>query len=190
MKVTLWTIQDEKAWQELNRKGVFIPKEKFVPSDFKKGYDWLKNQMIQRIGKPKYNKQYPIWAWFHHQDEKNKKPDLRKSGHLPTGTNGYRIEIQKDINDILLSDFELWHYVINDWYLASSRKDDKSFNKDVKNKSPQYIKSKKERSWEKVFDMDFKLSDYALPFQKKSIQATFWSLKLHEVIKVDKFVAR
>ena len=190
MKVKLWTIQEEKGWKEVKTKGILIPKEEFVEIDFKRGYDWLKIQMTQRVEKPKKNKQYPVWAWFQHENQNKRRPDLRKTGSLPSGTVGYRIEIEKDLKDILLSDFELWHYVLNEWCFVLSEEDDEKFEKEKKNKSHEYIKSRMEKSWEKIFDMDFHLKDYALPFQEKSIQATFWELKLEEVIKVDKFIAR
>ena len=42
-----------------------------------------------------------------------------------------------------------------------------------------------------TFDPDFEeLYNYYNITEKKSIQATFWSLSLDEVIKVDEFIAR
>lgn len=198
MKTTLWTIQDQQGWNELQSKGILIPKSKFVHPDFKEGYDWLRIQMNEKIGKPKRKNQYPIWAWFQYLDAKKKRPDLRGTGFLPTGEIGYRIEFQKDSKDILLSDFELWHYVLNQWYLGSNIKDQEDFHEleDSRYKGlsyqgyPKSIKNKIQKSWQRIFDMNYAPKDISWRMEKKSIQATCWSLKLSDVIKVDKFMAR
>ena len=52
------------------------------------------------------------------------------------------------------------------------------------------MKNKIQKSWQRIFDMNYAPKDISWYFEKKSIQATFWSLKLSEVIKVDKFTAR
>jgi hypothetical protein len=41
-----------------------------------------------------------------------------------------------------------------------------------------------------IFDMNFDLEYYTLPFEEKKIQATFWRLKLDDIIKADKFIAK
>jgi len=51
--------------------------------------------MEQRIGNSEFKNQYPIWAWYQHQDANRRKPDLRRTGHLPAGTNGVRIDLKR-----------------------------------------------------------------------------------------------
>jgi hypothetical protein len=55
---------------------------------------------------------------------------------------------------------------------------------------PKEIQNKMSSSWNKIFDMDFHAKDIALPKDEKSIQATFWELKVEDIIKVDYFTAR
>jgi len=186
-KVKLWTIQDEKGWNELQNKGVLIPEEKYILPEWKEGYSWLKSQMITRIGSPEHACQFPIWAWFQYCDANKRRPDLRRSGHIPKGEIGYRIEIEKEENEILLSDFVLWHWPLcyKD-YIASSEEED------VKNEKEGIIFTYEERckSWEKIFDMNFDVGYYTSSFKDKKIQATFWNLTTEDIIKVDKFIAR
>lgn len=188
MKVKLWTIQNEKGWNELQTKGVLIPEGKHIDfPEWKEGYFWLKSQMIQRIGPPKHKHQFPIWAWFQYEDKNKRKPDLRKSGHLPSGEIGYRIEIEKEESEILLSDFVLWHWPLcyKD-YIGNSEEEAIKVDKEEIVYSEDEIK----KSWEKIFDMNFDVEYYILPFAEKKIQVTFWDLKIEDVIKVDKFTAR
>jgi hypothetical protein len=203
MKVKLWTIQDERGWNELQEKGVYSGKKEFVFPEFLLGYDWLRTQMEKRIGKPKKPNQYPVWAWYQSIDATRKRPDLRTSGHLPTGKIGYRIEFEKEAKEILLSDFVLWHWPLcyHD-YIANSEEEAIRFEKEKENqnihgflsgsleKLPTSLQTKITLSWEKIFDMDFDVEYYTDSFEEKKIQATFWELKKEEITRVDRFIAR
>lgn len=198
MKITLWTIQNEIVWNELQTQGKFIPKVNYIDESFLKEYDWMKLEMEKRLGESISERKYPIWSWYQYIDKNKKKPDLRRTGHLAKGETGYRIEIQKNRKEVLLSDFELWHHVLNNQYLPKSEQDEKDFELRMKlkygNTKPDNLMKYKrkviEKSWERIFNMDFENPYVTYPLEKKSIQATFWELKIEEVIKVDKFKPR
>ncbi|GAB1855973.1 DUF3841 domain-containing protein [Flavobacteriaceae bacterium MHTCC 0001] len=197
MKTKLWTIQNERGWDELQVKGILIPKSEFIEPYFIKGYNWMKKQMTERIGKPRHKSQYPIWAWYQHFSINKRKPDLRLSGHLPPGTKGYRIEFEKDEKDILLSEFGLWHSVLYECYLPFDIKDYEAFEEKIEHIEhidfedyPQNIKTEIEKSWNKIFDMEFGSPEITLPFNEKKIQATLWELRLSDIKKVDEFIAK
>ncbi|UYZ73367.1 DUF3841 domain-containing protein [Moraxella bovis] len=59
-----------------------------------------------------------MWAWYHAHGANKPKPDLRKSGHLPKGERGVRIEFTLPKERVLLSNFDGWHAVLNDWCFA------------------------------------------------------------------------
>lgn len=167
-KIKLWTIQNETGWNALNNTGVLVPKVAFIDPDFKEGYDWMRIQMNKRIGKSIKKEQYPVWAWYQHYDANKKKPDLRKSGYLPPGEVGYRLEIEKDPKDILLSDFVLWHWPLcYKEYIADSEKEAERIN------LIEPSKEKIEKSWEKIFDMNFDEKYYTLPFKEKRFKPLF-----------------
>ena len=46
------------------------------------------------------------------------------------------------------------------------------------------------KSWDKVLDLDFEAPYWTYPKSNKSIQATFWTLKVEEIVKVVYFIAR
>lgn len=200
MKLKLWIIQDEKAWNELQKKGILTAKLEFIDPDFKDGYDWMKTQMNNRLGKPTFSNQYPIWAWYQAKDINHRKPDLRESGYLPKGTVGYRIEFEKEIENVLLSDFYLWDNspLYHKVYIGNSESDELQFESALNklgenityNTLPIDLKNKVEKSWENIFDLHFTTEDFNFPFERKKIQATFWELKMSDVIKVDKFKSR
>ena len=83
------------------------------------------------------------------------------------------IDVPDDM--VLLSDFDMWHNILNDGYLALYGKDD------IEDPSEE----EKLKSWENVFNIDIVTDYWNTP---KSTQATFWELKKKWVLKAEHFV--
>lgn len=112
------------------------------------------------------------------------------------------MEIDED--EVVLSDFDLWHFVMNGHYIADSEKDDEAFEASVAKKwqyarcwnadLPLRIRRRIEASWEKIFDFDCVWDDEdwhgSSGRDKRDIQATFWSINIGMVRRVDEFSAR
>jgi hypothetical protein len=109
----LWTIQNLSAWKMLQSRGCLQAKRSCIQEQFYPAYRWMNSQMRQRLGKPSFADCFPLWAWLQWQGCSKKRPDLRFSGHISPGGTGVLIEFHEDASQVLLSDFELWHYVLN-----------------------------------------------------------------------------
>ena len=195
----LWTIQTAPAWDLMQQRGCLRGQRSHVDRDFLPAYDWIADQMRERIGKPSSACiSIPIWAWQQYDGIRRKRPDLRSSGHLPTGTRGYRIGFTIADASVLLSDFELWHYALNYWYLPTSESDAEAFDTCHQNlrcswSNPppdQRVNSAIKHSWQRMFDLDWHDPYVTAPNDQKSIQATLWQLEVSWVTIVDEFVAR
>lgn len=196
----LWTIQTEEAWKTLKQRGRLKCRRSDADRDFLPAYDWMAAQMRTRIGSPKSRRiSVPIWAWCQYEGTKRKRPDLRASGHLPSGTRGYRIAFTIPDKQVVLSDFELWHYVLNYWYLPYSQSDHDAFYKrhpgislSSWSKPPpeKHVDEAIHRSWSRVFDLHRCDSYVSGPPSQRSIQATLWELELSWVTAADDFIAR
>lgn len=79
--------------------------------------------MSRRIGEPPLGVRYPVWAWFQYENERSRRPDLRRSAHGPSGTRAVLIEFDIAEDQVLLSDFDLWHYVLNEWYVPQTARE-------------------------------------------------------------------
>ena len=195
----LWTIQPIEFYNELIRNGEIYSSEKYVDSHFKESYSWMIVQMENKIGKRPNKNIYPIWSWYQYKNSEYKRPDLRTSGFLPKGTKGVRIEFEKPEPEILLSDFDLWHFVLNYWHIADNKKQELEFDKLLKASSLKFTDKEKytpklknilESSWNKIFDMNYDSVYVEDEFKRKKIQATFWTLKSTEIINVNFFNAK
>jgi len=168
----------------------------------RQAYEWLARQMEERLGYRPSERALPLWAWFQCDGAECEKPDLRTSGYLLRGESGVRIEFKISDRLILLSDFDLWHYVLNYWYLPESLKDAEDFDARLARRGLSYYKTKPlqnetyhrkiAESWARIFDLDWADSkrSIARPRARKSIQATFWDLRLDQVRDVRFFKAR
>lgn len=193
--VRLWTIQTIPAWETLQAAGVLRAEPRLAEPDFAAAYRWMVAQMRQRLPRPSFAAKTPLWAWYQYRGPDRPRPDLRKRSHLPAGQRGVRIEFELADELVLLSDFELWHLVLNNWYLGESEADADAFDKLADQEgyplppdSPlnQVVRD----SWTRIFDLDWSDPYFVHDVQRRAIQATFWELPLQAVRKADFFTAR
>lgn len=203
----LWTIQKYPAYLSLLRTGVLTANEEYVfEKDFYTPvYEWLYNQMVKRIGKPPQGIKYPVWAWFQWEGKRSK-PDMRRSGHAVRGEKIVRLTIDVNEKEILLSDFDLYHYPLSYWYLPLNEEEDReaekrypalSFEQLIRRelmlhptKDPEFYNSMAE-SWERIFDLSIEDDGWLYnKMNKKSIQANMWQIKGEQVLNVEEYIAR
>ena len=134
--------------------------------EFENAYLWLAQQMREKIGNPPDGIKFPVWAW-HTQNWKHKKPDLRYE-RFHYGNKGEKwacIEIEVPDNQVLLSDFDLWHCVLNDWNV--------DLTEEEYNNAPQ-TEEYRHKTWQRIFDLTPIDNDWIT--RGMYIQATFWQL--------------
>lgn len=197
-RIKLWTIQPIAIYEELVEKGeVNVFGSEFANSDPKHlyGYEWLISQMNQRIGESPHPNQYPMWAWFQWLHHNGQMPDMRRYG-LAKGEKNVRLTIEMDREDVLLSDFEMWHNVFQFQIPVIH---DHNFFKDLSDEDLPYLgygevlfpnlserhQNLIKNTWENIFSLN-----HGLSWHSKRIQATFWTLKLSDVKKVEYFTGR
>jgi len=133
----LWTIQTLEAWKELQSSGVLHTRQNQIDDfhkDYLPSYKWMMEQMNVKIGIAPAKNLFPIWAWYQWDGKKRAKPDLRAiRWHHPVGEHNVRIEFTCKDEFVLLSDYVLWHHVLNSWYLPKSEDDDNTFEKNFTN---------------------------------------------------------
>lgn len=175
----LYTFQTEDAFLKLQTEGYLVGRKELIDPYFIDGYDFMVKQMVKRIGLPPYEGQYPMWAWYQNPEVDN----LEYGGHLEPGTKGVRLEIEIDPSQVVLSEFDNWHYVLNYWYLSTTNEDHDNFIREVNTcPMPEPYHSQIVKSWEKIFELNASSDEY--------VQATFWKLDLSQVREVNWFVAQ
>ncbi|GFZ27372.1 DUF3841 domain-containing protein [Lactobacillus corticis] len=181
----IWTIQPYEVYQEILDQGIFYCNPELSTNlkydGFSKAYNWMIQQMINKIGPSKRPNAYPIWAWYRSHDYKHQRPDFRWALDYPDEV---CIELEIPENQVLLSDFESWHFVLNNWFYsdATSEKEwnhqDKWFESLPKDQQRQV----KENSWQRIFDITPRYGEWDK--NGDSVQACFWSLRKEQIRRV------
>lgn len=199
----IWSILTPEAWHELNRKGYVRADRRHADEYFIASYDWMADQMERRLKTPRPSKSaMPIWAWFQWYGNKRQKPDLRSLRHWhPKGERAVRVGFRVDDDRVLLSDFELWHYVLNYWYLPKTFAEGDAFEAKLEaaglstyrhsHEDPiprAKYRREVEWSWERIFDIEWCEPAITHLPKTRSIQATLWELRRDDVVDAVQFV--
>lgn len=208
--MVLWTLQHEAAYVSLQRNGCLCANEQtlcFQPEDGHcySAYLWLSKQFATKVPSPSPAVRFPIWAWLR-REGKSGKPDMRESGHAKRGTPLVRLKIDVPEKEVLLSDFNLWHFVLNYWYLPANESDGEEFDQfldehgltfqalqDFNQQTSDlfYAREKIESSWERIFDISREDDGYLYGSNsRKSIQAIFWRLSASQILSAEHFIAK
>ncbi len=203
-KTKLWTLRHLQQWKEFEHSGVLRTDQSRIWPELLPAYQWMIHQMKTRIGEPPAGVTHPVWAWYQWMDARRRLPDLRYKAHMGKGEAGVRIEFRKPADQILLSDFYLWHQPLcYRGYIGASEADTDEFEEhmhralkaagiavgDFENYPPA-CRTRIKKSWERIFDPSFNDPYGGEDWSRRSIQATLWQVSLDEVVKVTRFTAR
>lgn len=175
----LWTIQHKSAYENMMETGRLIANESFmyIPDIIGNAYLWLANRMKEFIGDPPEGVRFPVWAWYQWEGLR-KRPDMRSHrfyGEKRTPIVLLTVEVPDE--KVVLSDFDMWHCILNDDYLPLTIAEDKD----------EFTNDEKILSWNNVFKYDIETDFWNTP---KSTQATLWEIKKEWVLNAEHFVSR
>jgi len=122
----LWSIRSPSELDILNNQGRLITDSSMIDPDYVPAYKWIAAELNARVNRPCGKCRYPVWAWKCWDSERNCKPDLRvRWGNKNEELVLLKINIPDNL--VLLSEFHLWHYALNGWYLPANEEDQVNF---------------------------------------------------------------
>lgn len=172
----LFTLQPKEVFEILKTQDFNAdPKLGQCANDemFKRAYDYIMQHM-QNISNPQ-NALTPVWAYYK-IDGKNS-IDLRTFSHAYE-KGYYCLYLDVPDNEVFLTDFDYYHYVLNDWVIDDNATD-AEIDEQFRLRDSNYSEFEKlaRPSWERIFDVQ----------NSKTVQATFWTLKREYIIKYKTF---
>ena len=197
----VWTQQKLAFWDALQRDGVaYCTEESSLYKENRYAYDWLVVEMHHRLSSPPMPEiKLPLWCWVQYDSYKNRKPKFRPSED--ENDNYPEVFIEADIPDELLlqSNFCLWESCcMNGFEIGDTlNKEIEQFDAthDITERGfrayPEELKQCIMKSWECIFDLDFRNRRYYnRPRRNTPIQATFWLLRKEWVKSVRFFIPK
>lgn len=184
----LWTIQPAEIYELIRREGVYRCDPERCPDSYLfRSYDWLAEKMGKKIGPPPEGVIYPVWAWYRHNG-KHRKPDLR-SARWDYGEGGKAyvcMELSLSRDRVVLSDFDDWHCILNDFLISYSEEEYDALEKTCEPLPESKKRAFKDRNRMRVFNIRRLENDWTP--RGRWVQATFWELRREDIRKVRHFI--
>ena len=179
----LSTIQPIVVWKEIETKGVYRADEAQIEMlpDFKHAYRWLVEQMEIKIGPRPEGVTWPVWAWYMHRNRKGRLDLRREENWCDEPSVCIECEIPDD--QVVLSDFIAWHFVLNRSSCLFEQELDEALDLVIERSSDEVAQRLKEATWPNIFDL-FERPDNRWMGEVEDIQATFWELRREQVLSV------
>ena len=178
----LWAVHPPEFLDAFDATGVLVGNWDRIDKNLLPAYQWMVRQMALRgvdVGSSP-----PVWAWYMCDHGKRDRPELTEDGFLEPGSEGVCIEFDAPDQHVVLSDFDMWHYPINQWYLIEDDAEAERIEGAV------VPRAELEKSWERIFDLSFGSPAVHGRLDQRRVQATLPFLRREWVLEVQEFIAR
>jgi len=178
--VRAWIILEAEAWALLQANGrLTCPRhlacgtEEFVPA-----YAWMRDRLVDAGIAPPAENLTPWWCWVQ-RDGEHPAPFAEDTAGVEVPV---VLQLRLPTDAVALSCFDLWHWVLNGWFLPASTAEGDAFNAELvfTGETPA-IGEKRRASWARIFDLGNMLGE-PLPLEARCIQGCFWELRLSDVV--------
>jgi hypothetical protein len=193
----LYHYMNADAYEAMIREGRITGAPDHSPfPEFAMAYRWLTDVMRSRLGEPPSgcHPEWPVFTWAIHTGLSPLAYDFEQSfpGGDDCDDSSFLIGFDVPEGQYLLSDFDDWHFVLNNWYLPSvgssvyESEDGNAFEAlcklhdrdpwgyDGKPPVPQ-VEAMRRSNWERIVQH---------PYENGSAQATLWELRADWVFLV------
>lgn len=147
----LYTLQHKSVYYELLKTGVYKTNTQFICEEtYLEAYTWMSSMAKKFKG---WSCPRPVWCW-------TKRPDMRKERFFTDSTKAKEepyvlltLEVPEAL--ALVSEFSLWHHVLNKYPLSCSQTEEEAWEKrlETPNFDTSTVKKDIEKSWEQIFNL-------------------------------------
>ena len=183
----VWMIAAASLYARLRQECMLYADPALADPDFAVAYAWMRAQMAQSL--PHYEGHWPWWAWARPPAGRSR-PDLRARwayhNGWPAGTACVRLGLDVPDAAVLLSDFDMWHAVLNNSPLVAS---DEAWDA-IQALPADERQGAREATWPGIFAVNEPPNPYWHGSDAPIIQACFEALRLADVREVTEFRTR
>lgn len=166
-KSKYWTVQSLSAWEQAQQYGFLEGHSDHIA--YPEPYHWMMVQMTERL--PLYDGSYPVWVW-------KEKPDLLQLNHFTGREQCVCLTLSLNPLNVLLSDFQEWHSVLNNTFNAVDRAEWDAFQ------AGRSLLTK-EQSWLRIFDLNRPLDTDWSGTPERRLQGVTGRVRMQQVLKAE-----
>lgn len=174
--ITIWSIQTLAALESLYNRGRLISQWQFADKDYHSAYRWMARQMRYRLNCS--DRIPPVWAWHSYRGKSKRKPDLRHKNHLPKGVTGARLELYVPKSYVLLSQFEMWNWILNSNPIPFGWREYNRMQSETANVTASH-------QWDSIFNLDWGSDAFWGRKSDRAIQACLPQIRNNWVVRID-----
>lgn len=174
--LSAWIVIEREAWALLQQRGHLNCPSSLAEPDFHAAYAWMVDQMCTAGLRPPEKNQTPWWVWVR-RDRGQLSPYLED---LQGVLDPIVLALQLPAAEVVLSNFDTWHDVLNEGYIQSSDEDGIEFES---LSEPLEIDRRLKASWTEIFQLDRQHGVSVSPMDI-SIQGCIWTLRQEYVLGV------
>lgn len=188
----LYTVQPLEVLDILQSKGCFSCDSSLSEGgkckEFRRAYNWIGTEMDKRKISHPERIELPLWAWHTRDWKRNADISYNNYELGNTGEKYACIEFEIPDDQVLLSDYNAWHNVLNNtWYEDSTNEEEfEAMQTWFDSQDDETRRKLTVESWQKVFDVSPLKSNWL--HRGRYIQATFWELRSDMIHNVKTFV--
>lgn len=185
--VTAWTIVPSEISEAILSGDQIYSDLTLAEPYYVEAYAWMKGIMADcGLHKPQ-DGVTPWWCWIQYGGG-----SVKPRNHVLRSGDCVMLELRIPASDLLLSDFDLWHSVLNccPAFLSEAEDDDfyhrlEAFGPNSKDSPyPEPFMSEVQSSWYRIFDLGIEAEYATYSLEKKGIQGVFWAMKPEYVVGI------
>lgn len=181
--VRLYSYQEQFAWDRAQNMGFWTGFPNLYDDEedrkWKYAYEWMIARMSERV--PNFSGDYPMWAW-------TKRPCTKPKKHRK---GSIRLTVLVPRERIVFSDYDLWHGVLNQWFISETEREWDIFNKEWPHDNLDGFLDHIRPSWDRC--LEFKAStskettEWIGPYHSCHVQACIDRFYWNEIVDVRRF---
>ena len=190
----LVTFQSLDALEFLNKNGYLVCNDNFINKEkYGEVYNWIVEKMESKI-KNTTNVKYPIWAWAKCYNG-TCPPKVKNKDQIEQ----FRVKItfHKDEKDIFITDYRRYSFVLKNFYIPSSLKDKKEFDKKLEKynitdedlkayiRRDKYEKHREDDDYLNICKQIRKSFDRCITRDSNILQGCVWKINKDEIDKIE-----
>ena len=189
----LVTFQSFEAIKDLFNKGYLeCNKDKINMEKVGYAYSWIVEKMNQKINNP-YNVKYPLWCWVKCY---NGICPSKKKGNKVDGFD-VKITFNKNEEDVFITDFKRYSFLLNNCYIPNSLNDKILFDKKLKEsditnddlkayvRKDKYKTCRNDKNFVNICNEIRNSFDRCITKDSDILQGCIWQINLDEIEKIE-----